>query len=192
MNHILASKSPRRKKILKQIGFKFSVIPSKINESFNIELSPEDFTEYWAREKAKDLSKIYPDSLIIGADTIVVKDSIKFGKPKTKDESILMLQTLSGNSHDVITGVSLIHFNNGLDITFNEKTKVYINSLSNNDILKYIRENKPYDKAGSYGIQDGFCIFINKIKGCYYNVMGLPISSFYMHYKKALSLIKMK
>ena len=192
IKNILASKSPRRKKILKQIKLKFSVIPSEINENFNIQLKPQDFAEYWAREKAKSLAKLHPDALIIGADTIVVKDLIKFGKPKTEDESILMLQALSGNIHEVITGVSLIHYNLGFDITFSEITKVYVNPLSRMDILKYIREWKPYDKAGSYGIQDGFCIFVNKIKGCYYNVMGFPVASFYKHHNEALKFIKAK
>mgnify|MGYP001353804319 CR=1 FL=1 len=187
MKHILASKSPRRKEILKLIGFEFSVIPSKIIEDFDIRLTPKSFVKHWASEKAKSVSMLYPDSLIIGADTIVTMNSIKYGKPKNKNESIAMLKSLSNNIHEVITGISLIHYRKGLEVTFHEKTRVYINNISDNDINEYIDKYKPFDKAGSYGIQDGFCKHINKIKGCYYNVMGLPISSLYSNYKEVLN-----
>ena len=94
-----------------------------------------------------------------------------------------MLFKLSGKTHEVITGVSLIQIDSKIDMTFNARTFVSINTLSNNDISHYISKYSPYDKAGSYGIQDGFSVHINKIKGCYYNVMGLPVSEFYMNYR---------
>ena len=97
-----------------------------------------------------------------------------------------MLLSLSGRTHEVITGVSLININSKLDITFNERTYVSINALSNEHIYNYIDSYKPYDKAGSYGIQDGFSVHIEKIKGCYYNVMGFPISKFHYHYNTIL------
>ena len=97
-----------------------------------------------------------------------------------------MLLSLSGRTHEVITGVSLININSKLDITFNERTYVSINALSNEHIYNYIDSYKPYDKAGSYGIQDGFSVHVEKIKGCYYNVMGFPISKFYYHYNNIL------
>ena len=184
--NILASASPRRKDILNQIGIDFSVIPSNINEDFNLNLPPQAFTEHWAREKALNISKNHPRALIIGADTIVVLDGKIIGKPKDKNSSKKMLFKLSGKTHEVITGVSLIQIDSKIDMTFNARTFVSINTLNNNDISHYISKYNPYDKAGSYGIQDGFSVHINKIKGCYYNVMGLPVSKFYMNYRYIL------
>ena len=186
ISNILASSSPRRKEILEQIRFEFSVSPSKINEDFNIDLPPEAFTEHWAREKAKDVAKDYPDSLVIGADTVVFLDGKILGKPKDNESSKKMLLSLSGKTHEVITGVSLINIDSELDITFNERTYVSINTLSYKDICKYIEVYEPIDKAGSYGIQDGFSIHVERIKGCYYNIMGLPVSKFYYHYNSIL------
>lgn len=182
ISNILASSSPRRKKILEKIRFEFSVVPSNIDEDFNIGLPPEAFTEHWAREKAKDIAKDYPKSLVIGADTVVILDGKILGKPKDIKSSKKMLLSLSGRTHEVITGVSLININSKLDITFNERTFVSINSLSNEHISDYINLYKPYDKAGSYGIQDGFSVHVEKIRGCYYNVMGFPLSKFYNLY----------
>ena len=186
--NILASKSKRRIEILKLIKFDFSTQQSNIKENFNLQLPPEAFAEHWAREKAKNVSKINPNALIIGADTIVVQDSKILGKPKNKLESISMLHSLSGRTHKVITGVSFIHVGLKLDITFNETTSVSVNKLKENDILKYIRDYNPYDKAGSYGIQDGFSIHVNSITGCYYNVMGLPVSKFNSIFQKIKAL----
>ena len=187
ISNILASSSPRRKKILEQIRFEFSVVPSNINEDFKIGLPPEAFTEHWAREKAKDVAKDHPRSLVIGADTVVFLDGKILGKPKDNKSSKKMLLSLSGRTHEVITGVSLININSKLDITFNERTFVSINTLSNDHIYHYIDSYNPYDKAGSYGIQDGFSVHIEKIRGCYYNVMGFPVSKFYDFYNFILN-----
>ena len=187
ISNILASSSPRRKEILEQIRFEFSVVPSNINEDFNRGLPPEAFTEHWAREKAKDVAKDHPQSLVIGADTVVILDGKILGKPKDNKSSKKMLLSLSGRTHEVITGVSLININSKLDITFNERTFVSINTLSNEHIYDYINSYKPYDKAGSYGIQDGFSVHIEKIRGCYYNVMGFPVSKFYKLYNFILN-----
>ena len=187
--NILASKSKRRIEILKLIKFDFSTQQSNIKENINLQLPPEAFAEHWAREKAKDVSKINPNALVIGADTIVVQDSKILGKPKDKLESISMLHSLSGRTHKVITGVSFIHVGLKLDITFNETTSVSVNKLKENDILKYIRDYNPYDKAGSYGIQDGFSIHVNSITGCYYNVMGLPVAKFNSIFQKIKEVI---
>ena len=183
---ILASASPRRKQLLTQIGFDFSVVPSTIKEDLSLPLPPEAFTEHWARKKAKNVAENNPDSLIIGADTVVILNGKILGKPNNEKDSVLMLRSLSGTTHEVITGVSLIVLESEIDITFNELTFVSFNTLSNVDILNYINKYNPYDKAGSYGIQDGFSVHINKVQGCYYNVMGLPLSSFYTHYRALL------
>ena len=180
---ILASASPRRKSILSQVGLDFTIIASKINEDFSIELEPKAFCEHWAREKANDIAKSHSDKLIIGADTIVIMNDKILGKPKNYNESFAMLKSLSGKTHQVLTGVSLIHFNLGIDFTFNETTDVSFCFLTNEEINIYIDKYKPYDKAGSYGIQDGFSVYVEKINGCFYNVMGFPISRFYKFYK---------
>ena len=180
---ILASGSPRRKQLLNQIGLEFTVIPSDVDEDFTLDLPPEAFTEHWAREKAKSVAKIHPDSLIVGADTIVVLDGNILGKPKDKKDSFNMLQSLSGKTHEVITGVSFISLEQELDHTFNERTFVSFNTLSDRDINSYIDIYNPLDKAGSYGIQDWFSVHIHRVEGCYYNVMGLPLSSFYSYFK---------
>jgi len=183
---ILASASPRRKQLLTQIGFDFSVVPSTIKEDLSLPLPPEAFTEHWAREKAKNVAEKNSDSLIIGADTVVVLNGKILGKPKNEKDSELMLRSLSGTTHEVITGVSLLVLESEIDITFNERTFVSFNTLSNKDILNYINKYNPYDKAGSYGIQDGFSVHIHKVQGCYFNVMGLPLASFYTHYRALL------
>ena len=186
---ILASGSPRRKQLLSQIGLEFTVIPSDVDEDFTLDLPPEAFTEHWAREKAKSVAKIHPDSLIVGADTIVVLDGNILGKPKDKKDSFNMLQSLSGKTHEVITGVSFISLEQELDHTFNERTLVSFNTLSDRDINSYIDIYNPLDKAGSYGIQDWFSVHIHRVEGCYYNVMGLPLSSFYSYFKSVSAFL---
>lgn len=186
---ILASGSPRRKQLLNQIGLEFTVIPSDVDEDFTLDLPPEAFTEHWAREKAKSVAKIHPDSLIVGADTIVVLDGNILGKPKDKKDSFNMLQSLSGKTHEVITGLSFISLEQEVDHTFNEKTFVSFNTLSDRDINSYIDIYNPLDKAGSYGIQDWFSVHIHRVEGCYYNVMGLPLSSFYSYFKSVSAFL---
>ena len=179
---ILASASPRRESILSKIDLKFISIPSNIVEDFSIKLPPEAFCEHWARKKALNIAKDYTRSYILGADTIVVLDNKILGKPKNRDHSISMLTSLSGKTHEVLTGISIIQIDSGVDVSFNTSTYVSIRTLTNSDICDYIDIYNPYDKAGSYGIQDGFSKYVKKVDGCFYNVMGLPISEFYKHF----------
>ena len=180
---ILASASPRRKTILSQVDLNFTIEPSRINEDFSIDLPPKAFCEHWAREKAIEIAKVHSDKLIIGADTIVINDDKILGKPKSYKESFAMLKSLSGKTHQVLTGVSLIHLDLGIDFTFNEATDVSFCFLNDEEINKYIDKYEPYDKAGSYGIQDGFSVYVEKINGCFYNVMGFPVYRFHKFYK---------
>ena len=181
--HILASKSPRRKYLLNQIGFKFSVVPSNFKEHFIDTIPPEALAESLARSKAMKVAKMYRQKIIIGADTVVSMDDEFYGKPKNSQESFNMLRSLSGKSHEVITGVSLILLSENIDYTFNQKTIVTIANMTDKEIFSYIRQFNPLDKAGSYGIQDGFSAFIKNISGCYFNVMGFPLSKFFHQYK---------
>ena len=179
---ILASGSPRRKQLLEQIDLEFEVVPSQIYEDFSLNLSPTDFVEYYAQEKAKDVANSYPDKWVIGADTIVVFESHILGKPKNEKDSFQMLKRLSGNTHQVITGVSIQNIKQDISDSFHERTNVTFNTLSDSIINNYIETYKPFDKAGSYGIQDWFSVCVNRIDGCFYNVMGFPLSSFYSHF----------
>jgi len=183
---ILASNSPRRKQLLEKSDLSFKVIPSNVYEDFDIKLPAKAFVEYYAEQKALNIANIYRDHYVIGADTIVVLDKLILGKPKDRDDSYNMLKSLSGKTHMVYTGVSILHKNYGISKTFHEITEVTFNTLCNRDILYYIDTYNPFDKAGSYGIQDWFSVCIKKINGCFYNVMGLPLSSFYKHFNKLI------
>ena len=179
---ILASRSPRRESILKQIGIDFEIIPSNICEDAELNLGPRKFVQYWSEKKAKVISKKNKDKIVIGADTIVYFNKKILGKPKDKEESYKMLNNLSGKTHKVFTGVSIVNEDKNILRTFSQMTKVSVREIPKNDILYYIDNYYTLDKAGSYGIQDWFSIWIKKIDGCYYNVMGLPLSKFYKNY----------
>ena len=181
---ILASESPRRQELLRQIGLDFAVKISGIDEDIPIDLPPNQLAEHFAREKAHTVAVDYPKQLVIGADTIVVFDGQILGKPKDNEHSYQMLSTLSGNTHQVITGVTLKLLDKNFDETFHETTKVTFNTLSDRDINYYIDTYNPFDKAGSYGIQDWFAVFVKHIDGCFYNVMGLPLANFWEHINK--------
>lgn len=189
IKNILASASPRRKNLLEKIGFTFDVKPSNITENLNLNLEPADFSKYWAHKKAQQVAKEHINSIVIGADTIVTINNKVLGKPKNRDDSISMLRMLSGETHQVITGMCLI--NNKLDfsITYHTKTKVYLNPYNDKEIIDYIDNENPNDKAGSYGIQDSFAKHVRKIDGCFYNVMGLPLAKFYKNYNRMINKI---
>ena len=183
---VLASGSPRRKQLLEQIDLEFLVIPSQVHEDFDLDLSPEKFVEHYAKEKAKDIAKAHPDKWIIGADTIVVFNAEILGKPKDREDSFRMLKMLSGNTHQVFTGVSIQQSKMQVSDTFHEYTNVTFNTLDDMVISYYIDTYKPFDKAGSYGIQDWFSVCVYHIDGCFYNVMGFPLSMFYSRFSALL------
>ena len=179
---ILASKSPRRKNILRKIGLKFEIIPSNIPENIDLDRSPKYLAEYLSKKKAKKISETHNNKIIIGADTIVYLNKEIFGKPRDREESYKMLKSLSGKTHKVVTGISIVHKIKGIQKTFSQITKVSVRKIPNDEILYYIDNYSTLDKAGGYGIQDWFSVWIKKIDGCYYNVMGLPLSQFYKYY----------
>ena len=185
---ILASASPRRRSLLEQIGVKFEIIPSTIEEDISLSLKPDKFVEYYAQVKAKNVSQKNRDALVIGADTVVVFNKSILGKPGSFDEAYTMLSTLSGNTHSVYTGVSLQLINKSISHTFHAQTQVTFNNLTNKEIEFYIEYYKPYDKAGSYGIQDWFSVCVEKIDGCYFNVMGLPLNKLYTELKSIVQI----
>ena len=184
---ILASDSPRRKALLKLIDMEFKVVPSSVHEDFNIDLKPIDFAMHYAKLKALDVSEKYQNSLVIGADTIVVLNDEIIGKPNDEKDSKTILNKLSDNTHKVITGISLIWKERNIQDIFYEETNVTFQKLTDQHIEYYIDNYKPFDKAGSYGIQDWFAVCVKEIDGCFYNVMGFPLSKFYIHYTNILN-----
>jgi len=184
---ILASNSPRRKSLLELIDLPVKVIASSVHEDFNINLKPTEFAKHYAHLKAQDIAEKHPNFLVIGADTIVVLDNEIIGKPTDEEDSKLMLKKLSGRTHAVITGVSLVWQDKNILDIFNEKTDVTFQELTDEQIQYYVKYYNPLDKAGSYGIQDWFAVCVKKIDGCFYNVMGMPLSKFYSHFMKIIN-----
>lgn len=180
---ILASRSPRRAFLLKQVGLHFRQIPSHIDEHIN-GMNPEEYVKYYAQKKAVEIQKNNPNSCIIGADTIVVLHNEIIGKPKDEYDAFHILKNLSNTCHEVFTGVSILQ--NDTHISDIEKTKVYFKQISDKDIREYVSTGEPMDKAGAYGIQGFGSQFIDKIEGCYFNVMGFPIPLFYKMCNKVI------
>ncbi|MFA3783199.1 nucleoside triphosphate pyrophosphatase [Melioribacteraceae bacterium 4301-Me] len=181
----LASKSPRRKKILSLIGIRFKTLSIKTSEEVNDGEHPAQLVKRIANEKMNAAITKVKSGIIITADTIVVIDKKIMGKPKNKKQAFEFLKILSGRTHTVYTGYVVFNTINGKKITGCEKTYVTFRDISDSEIKKYIAAGTPFDKAGAYGIQDDFgAVFIEKIKGCYYNVVGLPLSKIYLALKK--------
>ncbi len=185
MKFILASSSPRRRELLLRLQTPFDIILPDVDESIiPPDGSPETYCTALAELKANDISQHYPNNLVIGSDTIVVLDNNIMGKPEDKTMAQNMLKTLSGKTHHVYTGVCLKWADKNIHHLFAEITMVTFRELSEADINHYIESCPPYDKAGSYGIQDWSAVFVKEIKGCYDNVVGFPISRFYEELKK--------
>ena len=172
---ILASKSPRRRYLLKQAGLKFSVIPSSFDESSVTLSSPDVYVRQLAENKARDISEQYPDSWVIGADTIVFIDGTILGKPGSQAEARTMLKNLSGRTHQVLTGYCICCHRTGRRFSETLKTDVYFKKLTDREIDWYITSGEPFDKAGAYAIQGIGTFLVKRINGSYTNVVGLPI-----------------
>lgn len=178
MEIILASASPRRKAILDMFNLNFKVYPANIDENINVN-NPYKFVESLSYTKAKSIALKNKDSLVIGADTIVHLNGNILGKPKSSNEAYEMLYLLSGKVHSVVTGISLVHEQEEIYLKSHEVTKVYFKELSHKEIISYIDTGEPLDKAGAYGIQGVASAFVEKIEGCYFNVVGLPTNKLY-------------
>jgi septum formation protein len=183
--YILASKSERRKNLLKQIGLDFISVDSKVEEINSGNYSPLDVIRFNAINKSKIISSNYKNEIIISADTIVVLDDKILNKPESEQQARDYLKMLSNKIHLVFTGFNLIDTSNKKGIFDYEITKVHFRNLHKDEIDFYVETYKPLDKAGAYGIQDDFgCLFIDKIEGDYYNVVGLPLVKMYENLKK--------
>lgn len=192
MKIILASKSPRRKELLSQVGYTYECVVSEKEENTDA-VQPSDVVKELSQQKAEDVcakiekeGQMEEDCLVIGADTIVAKDSEIFGKPKDTEDARRMLSALQGREHSVWTGVTLIYLRDGKKKkkVFAEETKVHMYSMSEQEIEEYIRTKEPEDKAGAYAVQGYAAKFIKKIDGDYNNVVGLPVARIYQELKK--------
>lgn len=174
MEIVLASNSPRRKEILSQLGIQYEVIPSKFEEKA-LDMTPENMVMYFAEGKAMSVArKVNKEAFIIGADTIVYQNGI-MGKPKDNVDAARMLRNLSGVFHTVITGISVVHTPSFNQVTDYERTMVKFKNISDEEIQAYIKSGEPMDKAGAYAIQGIGSLLVEKIYGCYFNVVGLPV-----------------
>ena len=175
---ILASASPRRKELLEQVGVTFEIIPA-VGEEIITDNSPQQAVLDLSAQKAAEVAaKVQGDVIVLGADTVVAFGDRILGKPKDAADAERMLSMLSGNTHSVYTGVSIVVKQSGesRSYSFYEETEVTMYPLAEQQILSYVRTGEPMDKAGSYGIQGKGAVFIEKIQGDYNNVVGLPIA----------------
>ncbi len=177
---VLASASPRRQVLLRQLGLAFDVVPAGIDETAPPGIEPSALVEHLAAEKAIAVAKTRPHRLVLGADTIVVLRGEVLGKPADADEARAMLRRLSGETHTVFTGLALVHLASSRRIVAHEETDVFVAELSDDEIAAYVATGSPLDKAGAYGIQDDYgAAFIRRIEGDYYTVVGLPLHRLY-------------
>lgn len=181
---VLGSGSPRRKQLLHDAGFDFEIIKGDVDETFDISLKAQEIPLYLSKKKADFLFPlINKEAILITADTIVWINDYALNKPDNFSHACSMLQELSGNKHEVFTGVTITSAEK--QISFAVKTTVYFNQLTQAEIEFYVNNYKPYDKAGAYGAQDWIgLIAVSKIEGSYFNVMGLPVNELYNELKK--------
>ncbi len=163
------------------LGFTFEVRDSGVDEERDLPGDPESHVRVLSQRKATAVGRDVDDGIVIGADTVVVLDGAILGKPKTPDDAVTMLRTLSGRSHVVYTGFTLLDQPSGRSVTDVERTNVRFRRLWEDEIRNYVASGAPMDKAGAYGIQDDFgAVFVESIEGCYYNVVGFPLTRFYL------------
>lgn len=188
MKIVLASRSPRRAHLLKQIGLKFIIDPSSFDEKGILLSDPATLARLISEKKGLQVAARHANALIIAADTIVVFNNVIMGKPEDANEARKMLSELSNNTHSVYSGVFVAGTDQNGDInssfSLTERTKVTFSPLTNREIDHYIAGGSPFDKAGSYGIQDDTgSLFVKKIDGDFYNVVGFPLNAFYQKLK---------
>lgn len=189
MKIILASKSPRRKELLSMITNNFEVIVSNVEERVNYELVPSEIVKELALQKAEKVfedTKNLGDRIVIGSDTMVVKDNKIYGKPKNYGDAMSMLKELKNAKHEVNTGLAIIAENDGklTKITDVSIASVYFSDITDEELEEWIASGEPFDKAGGYAVQGKFGVFIEKIEGDYYTVVGLPIRKVYTAIKE--------
>lgn len=184
MKLLLASKSPRRRQLLSELGFPIEFVDINVDEHTDNSLSANETAQFLAQRKAMayPVEQLNDDEVLVTADTVVVHNDIVLGKPANRDEAIAMLRNLSGDRHTVYTGVCLR--SNRQEYAFTEATDVFFTPISDEEIAYYVDNYRPYDKAGAYGIQEWIgMVAVERIEGCYYNVMGLPVARLYRAFR---------
>lgn len=172
---ILASASPRRADLLREMGVEFKAVPSDASEIHDEQLTACEVCQLNAKRKARAVAEKFPDALAIGADTLVYLGTTLFGKPSDLDEAQRMLEQLQGQTHQVVTGVCLIHLRQHRQITFAESTEVKFRRLNDDEIRDYLARINPLDKAGAYAIQEHGDRIVESVAGSFSNVVGLPV-----------------
>ena len=171
---ILASASPRREHLLREMGLRFTVVrPADVEELLG-GAAPDVVAMQNAQRKARAVAGRHPDSVVIGADTIVVLNGKLYGKPRDFEDATQILGQLAGGAHEVITGVCVLHRALDMELTFAETTRVWMRPLTHLQVLEYLGKINPLDKAGAYAIQEHGAGIVERIEGSYHNVMGLP------------------
>ncbi|MBI2459348.1 MAG: septum formation inhibitor Maf [Parcubacteria group bacterium] len=181
---ILASKSPRRKKLLEQIGLEFEICQSNFDEDSVILADPIELAKFLALKKAEAVAKNYDDAIIIGADTFTILENKFIGKPKDKDEARIILKNFSGREHKVITGLAIIDTASGQVIKETGQAVIKFRNLDEREIEDYIATGEPLDAAGAYNMNDHGAALVESISGDYYTVVGLPLSKLYVELRK--------
>jgi septum formation protein len=182
---VLVSKSPRRKELLEKMELSFECTCSVgIDETNEIYPPFAAAVERLSRLKAESVMGLYPDSILIAADTVVICNNINLGKPEDNESAFKTLSKLRNNVHEVITGVTITDTGNNKIESFHEITEVEFGNFDDEEISWYILSGEPFDKAGAYGIQGKAAQFVKRINGCYYNVMGLPVYALYQALKR--------
>ena len=172
---ILASASPRREELLRQLSLDFKVVPAAVAEIHREQMTAGELSQVNAYRKARAVAKRFPDALVLGADTLVYLETTLFGKPATLEEAYQMLERLQGRTHHVITGLCLLHLRQHRQEVFAESTAVTFHPLDEVKIRRYLNRVNPLDKAGAYAIQENGDLIVEKIAGSYTNVVGLPM-----------------
>ena len=173
---VLASASPRRAELLRQVGLEFEVMVSEVEETLTPGLEPAAQVELFALRKANAVAATLDRGIVIGADTVVVQGGRVLGKPVDAQEAVEMLQLLQGKGHEVYTGVALVDARSSVKLVEHVMTRVFFNAMSEETIRRYVATGEPLDKAGAYAVQGRAALFINRLEGCYSNVVGLPLA----------------
>ena len=184
---VLASESPRRFELLKMIGLDFKVRPSHAPEKYESQLTFVDYSLKNARLKGRLVAEKYPHALVISADTIVVHRGVILEKPHDENHAAEILRRLSNSTHDVITAFGITYLARDKSVFDYEQTRVTFRNLKQNEITAYINSGEPFDKAGGYGAQGSGALLIKKVEGCFFNVVGLPLSKFFITLEKFLN-----
>lgn len=181
---ILASRSPRRRQLLEQIGLKFEVRESEYEENMSAMDNPYELSKFLALKKCEDVARHYEDAIIIAADTFVFFEGKFIGKPKNNDEVVKMMRSFSGVKHEVVSGLAIIDKLNNKVVSDYGVCKIKFSDLDDQEIINYAEKTQPFDKAGGYALQEEAGAFLESVEGDYYSVVGLPLNKVYLVLKE--------